>query len=129
MLLCVFYFWCNDVYVLTCVTSQITKYTFSRQKGRLTNGGGSGWSDEGHKRYNLLYRLVQRDRRQSGASFNKELLKVFQARRLRDRKQNVTPSSSKKRKTVAFDDLNPPSACDDDEDLLGFLLTANTTSI
>ena len=129
MLLCVLYFWWHDIYVLTYVTSQITKYTFSRQKGRLTNGGGSGWSDEGHKRYNLLYRLVQRDRRQSGASFNKELLKVFQARRLRDRKQNVTPSSSKKRKTVAFDDLNPPSACDDDEDLLSFLLVANTTSI
>ena len=60
-------------------------------------------------------------------AFNKELLKVFQVRRLRDRKQKGTPSSNKKRKTVAFDDLNPPAFHDDESDLLGMLF--NSTEV
>jgi hypothetical protein len=57
--------------------------------------------------------------------FNRELLKVvFQARRLRDRKHKIPLSSSKKRKTVAFDDLNPPPCEDDEEeDLLALMFT------
>ncbi len=106
---------------------KVTKYTYSRQKGKLTNGGGSGWSDTGHQRYNILYRIVQRDRRLRGAAFNKELLKVFQVRRLRDRKQKGTPLGNKKRKTVAFDDLNPPAFNDDENDLLGMLF--NSTEV
>ena len=106
----------------------MTKYTFSRQKGKRNNGGGSGWSDPGHQRYNALYtRLVQRDRRQRGLAFNRELLKVFQDRRARERNHAVTPST-KKRKTLAFDDLNPPEV-GDDEDLLAFLLPDNVTSV
>jgi hypothetical protein len=105
----------------------MTKYTFSRQKGKRNNGGGSGWSDHGHQRYNALYRVVQRDRRQRGLAFNRELLKVFQDRRARERKHAVPPST-KKRKTLAFDDLNPPEV-GDDEDLLAFLLPDNVTSV
>ena len=106
----------------------MTKYTFSRQKGRRNHGGGSGWSDQGHQRYNALYRLVQRDRRLRGTAFNRELLKVFQDRRSRERKHAV-PSGTKKRKTLAFDDLNPPEIDDNDEDLLSFLLPDNVKSV
>lgn len=43
----------------------------------LTNGGGSGWSDMGHKQYYLLLRIVQYNCHLEGAAFSKELLKLF----------------------------------------------------
>lgn len=62
--------------------------------------------------------------------FNRELLRVFQARRLRDRKHKIPLNRSKKRKTVAFDDLNPPPCEDDEADLLALMFTpTNCTEV
>jgi hypothetical protein len=67
--------------MLFCNISQTTLYTFSRNKGVHDNGGGSGWSLKGKKKYNELYKKVKADRKQSPPTFNQELLKIYQLQR------------------------------------------------
>jgi len=69
---------------------------------------GTGWSHQGIDRYNVLYRQVQEDRFYRGASFNKELLLHYKQQRKCNDEVKTKGKSKKKRKSVAFDDLNPP---------------------
>jgi len=74
-----------------------------------TKNLGTGWSVEGIRRYNDLYFIVRSDRNQRGAFFNQELLLHYN--RHKELNNGMTPKGStgkKKRKIVAFDDLNPP---------------------
>ena len=42
---------------------------------------GIGWADEGIKKYNEFYQLVEKDRMSNGISFNRALLSVYTERR------------------------------------------------
>ena len=98
---------------------QSPKYTFSRlSRNEAGNIGGeskqygSGWSKEGMDKYNDLYRLVREDRKLRGKTFNEDLLLYYKEKRKHKNKQNAS-DRNKKRKTVAFDDLNPPPEIDE----------------
>jgi hypothetical protein len=69
---------------------------------------GTGWSHQGIDRYNVLYLQVQEDRFYRGASFNQELLLHYNKQRKCNDGIKTTSKSKKKRKSVAFNDLNPP---------------------
>jgi len=88
-----------------------TKYTISRLSRKAAAGKkdneGSGWSTEGIDRYNDLYLMVIKDRTLRGATFNQELL-LFYKEQCQKRDGMRKKKSSKKRKSVAFDDFNPP---------------------
>ena len=94
---------------------QMPKYTLSRISCsrsqismRHSKGSGIGWSDEGIAMYNKLYDCVATDRSMRGDAFNKELLKVHQARHQKKEKdfdRNVGTLLPRKRK--ARDDLKP----------------------
>ena len=91
---------------------QIPKYTHSR----LTNSGGSGWTEEGKQFFNDLQDFVANDRLKhasdaSGSNtttsltFNKALLQRFQERRNRERKRNdpdAIDNSNKKKKPTSL---------------------------
>ena len=128
----------TDAFVLTanlCLTNyamfptvqQIPKYTHSR----LTNSGGSGWTEEGKQFFNELQDFVANDRlkhasdasgsnTKTSLTFNKALLQRFQERRNRERKTNdpdkIENSTKKKKPTPyhCFDAFADES--DDDED-------------
>ena len=89
------------------------KYTLSHisrshsQSIRHSKGSGIGWSDEGIAMYNKLYDCVATDRSMKGDAFNKELLKVHQARWRKKEKEfdhNVDTLLPHKK---AKDDLKP----------------------
>jgi hypothetical protein len=69
---------------------------------------GTGWSHQGIDRYNVLYVQIQEDCFYRGASFNKELLLHYNQQRKSNDKVTTKGKSKKKRKSVAFDNLNPP---------------------
>jgi hypothetical protein len=56
---------------------QLPLYTYSRLQGKQTNGGGSGWSIEGRKKYDELFVAVKADRKQNAKQFNPQLLLSF----------------------------------------------------
>ena len=61
----------------------------SQQNGSAHGkGSGVGWSDDGIAMYNGLYDCVAKDRKNCGDQFNKELLKVHQARRRKKEKES-----------------------------------------
>jgi hypothetical protein len=53
---------------------QLPLYTYLRLRGKQTNGGGSGWSIEGSKKYDKLLMTVKADRKQNTKQFNPQLL-------------------------------------------------------
>jgi hypothetical protein len=53
---------------------QLPLYTYLRLQRKQTNGGGSGWSIEGCKKYNELFMAVKADRKQNAKQFNPQLL-------------------------------------------------------
>ena len=92
-------------------------YTFSRLKGVVENGkkngGGSGWSKEGHERYNKIFRAVQEDRRLRAAQFNPQFLAVFQTRRRGEVRNNTGGRSASQSLPIEpLSDYNmpPPNA-------------------
>jgi hypothetical protein len=93
-------------------SKQKPKFTLSRVSRSHQNGSthgkgsGVGWSDDGIAMYNGLYDCVTKDRKNRGHQFNKELLKVHQARRRKKEKEserNLDNQTWQKRK--AKDDL------------------------
>jgi hypothetical protein len=52
-------------------------YTYLHLRGKQTNGGGSGWSIEGRKKYEKLFMAVKADRKQNAKQFNPQLLLFF----------------------------------------------------
>ena len=96
-------------------------YTFSRNKSRSDNGGGSGWSDEGMVKYRELYKAVKRDRRKQPPLFNQELLKMYQRRRQLEsghsRRTSQRKGQTKKRPFKCINQFNDSSGDEDtDED-------------
>ena len=108
---------------------QIPKYTHSR----LTNNGGSGWTEEGKVFFDELQNFVANDRLKhasdaSGSNtstsltFNKALLQRFQERRNREKKTNdsdAIDNSNKKKKPTRYqciDAFQDESDDDDDND-------------
>ena len=92
-------------------------YTFSRNKSRSDNGGGSGWSDDGMIKYKELYNAVKRDRRKQSPAFNQELLKMFQRRRqLESGHRRRTPQRNDQSKKRPFKCINQFNDSSDDED-------------
>jgi hypothetical protein len=53
---------------------QLPLYTYFCLQGKQTNGGGSGWSNEGRKKYDELFMAVKADRQQNTKQFNPQLL-------------------------------------------------------
>ena len=92
---------------------QKSKFTISRRVSRSqqngsahAKGSGIGWSDDGIAMCNDLYDCAAKDRKNRGDQFNKELLKVHQARRREKEKEperNLDNQTWQKRK--AKDDL------------------------
>ena len=112
--------WCNilllryfNINFSSSFFEQKSKFTLSRRVSRSqqngsahAKGSGVGWSDDGIAMYNGLYDCVAKDRKNCGDQFNKELLKVHQARRRKDEKEserNLDNQTWQKRK--AKDDL------------------------
>ena len=95
------------------LVSQLAPYTYSRltaEKYKLKNVGsfcGTGWSDEGMKKYNDIFLLVREDRSERGEDMANELLERHREKR-KNAVKKKTQSSTRKRKVVAFDDLMPP---------------------
>jgi hypothetical protein len=102
--------------------TQEALYTFSRNKGFHDNGGGSGWSSEGIRRYKELYKAVKKDRKtRQTATFNQELLKMFQARRKRESGRGLaaqmkSQAENSKQAYRCINELNDSSSDDDDDD-------------
>ncbi len=97
---------------------QLPLYTYSRLRGKQTNGGGSGWSIEGRKKYDELLMAVKADRKQNAKQFNPQLLPFFQARRRCEQlaKHNAKDDARPKAK-VAYHCMNQLEDDDlDDED-------------
>jgi hypothetical protein len=69
---------------------------------------GTGWSHKGIDRYDVLYLQVQEDCFYRGGFFNQELLLHYNKQRKCNNGMKTTSKSKKKRKSVAFDNLNPP---------------------
>ena len=107
---------------------QIPKYTHSR----LTNSGGSGWTEEGKQFFNELQDFVANDRLKhasdaSGSNtttsltFNKALLQRFQARRIRELKTNNSDAVdilTKKQKPTKYHCIDAfADESDDDDDV------------
>lgn len=117
---------CNVFFLLLCqcvntvALSQLPLYTYSRLKGKTTNGGGSGWSIEGREKYDELFLAVKADRKKHAKTFNPQLLLFYQARRRREQQA----------KTRAMDETKPSAkpgyhrmdelAEDTDDDADGF---------
>jgi hypothetical protein len=55
---------------------QLPLYTYLCLRGKQTNGGGSGWSIEGHKKFDEFMAL-KADRKQNAKHFNPQLLLLF----------------------------------------------------
>ena len=94
-------------YTISCMTLNAT----DKENGSTNDPSqnlGTGWSHQGIDKYNLLYRQVQEDCIYRGASFNQELLLHYNKQRKCNNGVKTTSKSKKKRKSVAFDDLNPP---------------------
>ena len=105
---------------------QIPKYTHSR----LTNSGGSGWTEEGMVFFKELQDFVANDRLKhasdaSGSNtstsltFNKALLQRFQERRNRERKKNdsdAVENSNKKKKPINYHCIDAFADESDDDD-------------
>ena len=99
---------------------QLPLYTYSRLKGKTTNGGGSGWSIGGRKKYDELFLAVKADRKKRAKTFNPHLLLFYQARRCCEQQA----------KTRAMDETRPSAtpgyhrmdelAGDTDDDADGF---------
>ena len=106
--------------LLTTMILQKALYTFSRNKSRSDNGGGSGWSDEGMVKYRELYKAVKRDRRKQPTLFNQELLKMYQKRRqLESGHRRRTPQrkgQSKKRPFKCINQFNDSSGDEDTDE-------------
>jgi hypothetical protein len=68
-------------------SKQKPKFTLSRVSRSQQNGSahakgsGVGWADDGNALYNDLFDCVAKNCKNCGDPFNKELLKVHQARR------------------------------------------------
>ena len=100
--------------------SQLPLFTYSRLKGKHTNGGGSGWSIEGRKKYDELFMAVKTDRKTHSKQFNPQLLLSFQARRRREHqaKHNAKEDARPKAK-AAYHRMNE-LAEDSDEEEMGY---------
>jgi len=96
---------------------QLPLYTYSRLRGKQTNGGGSGWSIEGRKKYDELFMAVKADRKQNAKQFNPQLLLFFQARRRREQlpKHNAK-DDARPRAKVAYHRMNELEDEDSDSD-------------
>ena len=92
-------------------------YTYSRLKGKQTNGGGSGWSIEGRQKYDELFMAVKTDRKKHAKEFNPQLLLFYQARRRREQqaKHNAKDDARPKPK-AAYHRMNELAEDSDDED-------------
>jgi hypothetical protein len=53
---------------------QLPLFTYPRLRGKQTNGGGSGWSIDGRKKYNELFMAIKADRTKDAKQFNPQLL-------------------------------------------------------
>lgn len=100
------------------VTSQLPLYTYSRLRGKQTNGGGSGWSIEGRKKYDELFMAVKADRKQNAKQFNPQLLLFYQARRRRElqAKHNAKDDARPKAK-AAYHRINELEEDSDEEEI------------
>lgn len=91
-------------------------------KGQQNNGGGSGWSVDGRKRYDALFLAVKADRKKHGKTFNPQLLLFYNARRRREQQAkksaqlDVATQSSLKRAYYRMDELADDSDEDNDND-------------
>ena len=85
---------------------QPPKYILSR-KQRCTPDGipGIGWSEEGIKKYNEFYQLVEEERMSNGISFNRALLSVYTERRRIASNKLPRGIALRKQSTTARDDL------------------------
>jgi hypothetical protein len=54
----------------TLAKLQLPLCTYLHHRGKQTNGGGSGWSIEGCKKYDELFMAVKSDRKQNTKQFN-----------------------------------------------------------
>ena len=100
------------------VTSQLPLYTYSRLRGKQTNGGGSGWSIEGRKKYDELFMAVKADRKQNAKQFNPQLLLFYQARHRRElqAKHNAKDDARPKAK-AAYHRINELEEDSDEEEI------------
>jgi hypothetical protein len=53
---------------------QLPLHTYFRLQGKQSNGGGSGWSIEGRKKYDELFITVKAARTQNSKQLNPQLL-------------------------------------------------------
>jgi hypothetical protein len=92
-------------------------YTYSRLKGKQTNGGGSGWSIEGRQKYDELFMAVKNDRKKNAKQFNPQLLLFYQARRRREQqaKHNAKDDARPKPKAT-YHRMNELAEDSDEED-------------
>ena len=97
---------------------QLPLFTYSRLKGKQTNGGGSGWSIEGRKKYDELFMAVKTNRKKHSKQFNPQLLPFFQARRHREHqaKHNAKDDARPKAKT-AYHRMNELAEDLDEEEM------------
>ena len=99
----------NPTLAMNClfVFGQVPKYTYSRiSRQQSVASGGSGWSNEGIQKYNAMHHLVSNDRGLHGEAFNKELLKVHQARRKRSNAvKQVDRYQYQSEKSISIDDF------------------------
>ena len=81
----------------------LSRVSRSQQNGSAhAKGSGIGWSDDGIAMYNGLYDCVAKDRKNRGHPFNREFLKVHQARRQKKEKEsqrNLDNQTWQKRRT------------------------------
>ena len=84
------------------------------------NGGGSGWSIEGRKKYDELFMAVKTNRKKHSKQFNPQLLLSFQARRRHEHqaKHNAKDDARPKAK-AAYHCMNELAAEDSDEEEMG----------
>ena len=94
----------NCLFVCFC---QVPKYTYSRiSRQQSVASGGFGWSNKGIQKYNAMHQhLVSNDRDLHGEAFNKELLKVHQARRKRSTVKQVDRYQNQSKKSISIDDF------------------------
>ena len=96
-------------------------YTFSQNKGVHDNGGGSGWSLKGKKKYDELYKKVKANRKQSPPTFNQELLKIYQLRLKKESgqgKQDHLLEQNRKPAYQCIDEFNDSDRYDDDHNIV-----------
>ena len=97
---------------------QLPLFTYSCLRGKQTNGGGSGWSIEGCKKYNELFMAVNADRKKNAKQFNPQLLLFYQAQRRRklQAKHNAKDNSRPKAK-AAYHCVNELEGESDEEEM------------